>query len=469
MRESWDDDSGATSEAETYVEDEWARAAEPLRASFDAPPRRLDTAAANRAVGQHLEGSRGNVAQPPPPPKAGPPAVRQHPMALAPGKDSSPAHDGSSVHWLPLGQQGQLVLCLSCQQSDLLQHAANILDAALASMPGGAVDKGNVRTEIIEEFSQTMQVIRTQAEWRDESFALKLSFKSTVAMGLGSNVQKRTRTSRLAMALALVCDFTQIHTRLFQSYPALEKLATRAWERKNEAPAAMPAIEGGAYCSTLPATTPMQVPAPRPAPSAPTAPQNFWQRAVAAGLPGDCVEDPFLELRENSGGWGEQGFCIACRKVIDSWHIATPKHQQYLRDVPGTLAWRGITAAQLKSMRASPSEQGNAPSARIAATAAPTPAAANWSGGDLRSSSGGSSRPPPAPQLPVAPPQPAAPPQPPGSGEVPPAPTKEEMCRFFMQFASRLGIQPNMTIYNVDDDDFPQADDPSIVREVVEV
>eukprot|EP00930_Biecheleria_cincta_P031138 TRINITY_DN21603_c0_g1_i1.p1 TRINITY_DN21603_c0_g1~~TRINITY_DN21603_c0_g1_i1.p1 ORF type:complete len:487 (-),score=90.49 TRINITY_DN21603_c0_g1_i1:22-1482(-) len=463
--DSWDDDSGAASEAETYVEDDLARAAESSHANFDAPRRRLDTAAANRAVGHHLGGSGGSAAQPPPPPKAGPPAVQQQSLAPAPSKDSSRAYDGSSVHWLPLGQAGQLVLCLSCQQNDLLQHAANILDLALASLPGATADRGDVREETMDAWTQTMQVVRTRAEWRDESFALKLSFKNTAAMGLGSNVQKRTRTSRLAMALALVCDYTKIHTRLFQSYPALEQLATHAWMRKSEAPASM-SIEGGtaavagACCATSPGPSPMHAPATRHVPPAPTAMQSFRQRAIAAGVPEDCIEDPFLELRENGSGW-EQGFCIACRKVIDSWHIATPKHQQYLQDVRGTLAWRGITAAQL--------EQAQAPSARNAVADAPTFAAADWSGGDLQPSLRASGRPPLAPQLPATPSQPAAPPHPPDSAEVPPPPTKEEMCRFSMQFASRLGLLPSTIIYNVDDDDLPLENDPSTMREVVEV
>lgn len=470
--QSWEDNSEAASEAETYVEaeDESARAAEPSNASSDAPLRRLDAAAANRAVEGHLGVSQSKAAQPVPPPKAGPPAVRQQPLALV------PSHDSSSVRWLPLGQNGQLVMCLSCPQNDLLQQAANILDAALASLPGSAADRGSVSEETLDAWAPAMQIVRAQAEWQDESFALKLNFKSTSAMGLGSNVQKRTRTSRLAMAVALVCDYHQIHKRLFQSYPSLEQLATQAWNRKNEAPSAMPAIQGataavaGACSNTNPAPTPMPAPAPRPTPPAPAEPLSFRQRAAAAGVPDDCLQDPFLELCKNGSGW-EQGFCAACRKWIDSWHITTPKHKQYLLDVPGTLSWRGYSVAQFESMRASPPAQAKAaPPARVAAAAnvaGSTPGTASWSGSDAWSPSGGSGRPPPSPQLPAAPSQPAAPPKPPELGEVLVPPSKEEMCRFFMQFADRLGVPTRMI--NVDDDDLQEEDDPSTSGEIIDV
>jgi hypothetical protein len=126
----------------------------------------------------------------------------------------------------------------------LLSQAANILDDVLWFFDWTVSRAEDVNEQELDQEAPTMRIVQESAEWRGECYAVQLGLKSIAAVGLGSNQQLRTRTSRLALALALICETIDILKSVCVVYPGLEPLVTRCLEiKKDEALSIIPGLE----------------------------------------------------------------------------------------------------------------------------------------------------------------------------------------------------------------------------------
>jgi hypothetical protein len=153
------------------------------------------------------------------------------------------------VHWFSLGQE-KPTLCLARPDRDikidLLRFAANILDEALYSFDQNVSRPKDVYERVLDESAQCVRTLRESAVWQEEYHAVERGLKSTgiAAVGWGSNRVLRERTSRLALALALICEKNVILKDVH--YPGLEPLAIRCLEmKKDKALSIIPASKDG--------------------------------------------------------------------------------------------------------------------------------------------------------------------------------------------------------------------------------
>ena len=145
------------------------------------------------------------------------------------------------MDWLPIVPSGQLLMCLQSRQAVLTQSAAKILDFILEAT------SNDLTTWMIPGTKDPVLLKKIQSldGWQGEECPLKLTvftgdFKGFSAVGAGSNIRKRTRVARLALAVAILVEGSPALVGLTLAYfpgcasPLLE-LATQAYMNKQKA------------------------------------------------------------------------------------------------------------------------------------------------------------------------------------------------------------------------------------------
>lgn len=157
------------------------------------------------------EGTTAWFAHLSPPPNAALQAGRYMQVGEADdGGQGQVIHPASRAVWMPLGIDGQLQLCIRCEGSvyePLLQQAENIAAAATGCDSGGLIEE-EVDAWFVDSILQGHH-----SEWQGEVFmratASSGMFAGMAAVGSGANPTTRGCAARLALALAVVMEFPQ--------------------------------------------------------------------------------------------------------------------------------------------------------------------------------------------------------------------------------------------------------------------
>jgi len=312
----------------------------------DAPPMRLDSAAAHRFVthhlGSHVAEERPHEQRP-----------ERSPQLVLPPSQTSPSQDGESlVKWLRVANGRDRVLCLACDSVELLQNAALILDVACAKLPG-SLSRDTVMEQPLDPEGPEMTVAARIPRFQSEGHGMMLVLGHFEAVGFGINLMKRKRTARLALALHMLVKEPRFAGEVFASFPDFPSLQSLAWlaspgqDRDGEtltsmvSPAATTSVRSQSATSVLPAaSTPSSMQNQATNARAPPAPgrSHLAQRARQMGYSEECCSDPFLQFKIDKNG-GDRGWCAACNRGTDDAHINSKTHLKRLADVQNWLAW----------------------------------------------------------------------------------------------------------------------------------
>lgn len=300
---------------------------------------------------------------PPPPPP--PPAQSSSPPTANVGGEEVAA----CVTWIPDKGTGQLLLCLRCdggRLDSLLPQASNLLCSAL-----------ECDTSACREDNMT--------DWNLDTWSIGIAMKVTAiegpargisAIGTGANVKMRRRVARLALALAVASDPSRrlldgdcpSSTMLLQELLGHARLKRELAQTQQAAGVLAPSgllvtSNNHAASSTAPPVAVGAVEAARqpqplslahqaaagttlalvPLQQAPVTTSVALAQAFRhPGIPPECLQDPYMELRSWGDGGTQWPYCTLCNSWSDTPHLNSSKHKRRLANAGFELGPTGV-------------------------------------------------------------------------------------------------------------------------------
>jgi len=322
------------------------------------------------------------LAPPPPPPGPARTDGRSGHHALAPPASellalATVSDPGTrSVLWVPVEGSTRLQLCLRCEGKGvetLLQNASNLVLQALSVEHQSAVTAADgLQDAVLNNYLQAQQ------GWQD-AISMRMTaaagpFAGTSAIGTGPNVKLRTRVAKLALAVAVATEFPSKFGEDMFSHcnPCFRDFVNQATQFKNETgimttaalprtlsrPPAPPVPESASRHASIAATSFQEALLDRERPvhrdlieearhelavfkpgelssgaiGAPPPSTAIKRLPVSQGVPVECMQDRFMELRPwDAGSSGSLWpYCLLCNCWSDSAHINGQKHTKRL-------------------------------------------------------------------------------------------------------------------------------------------
>lgn len=325
-----------------------------------APPMKSDSEMFRMCLQTSIARNSLSIQAIPPPQQVHPAQSWHSPYALPPPppQSSSSANVGGEevsacVLWIPDRLTGQLLLCLRCdggRLDSLLPQASNLLCSALECDTSSCrEDDGSDLNPDSWSIGIAMKVTATEGPAR-----------GTSAIGTGANVKMRRRVARLALALAVATDPTRrvLDADCPSSSSLLQELLGHARRKREHAQAQQAAgvldTSRGLVTSNQMASSGSTVAVGAAEAARPPQPFALANQALASstlalaplpqeqvmpsavqafrhpGIPPECLQDPFMELRAWGDGGTQWPYCTLCNAWSDTAHLNSAKHKKRL-------------------------------------------------------------------------------------------------------------------------------------------